>query len=145
MNYKKIPCSPFLSKLIRSGYFALSCSDLSILIAPLMPLTPPTNMPLTLTLEADELSPVKELLLFDRPMASMGRPESPDSRFLAAIFSPIDHTTRKVRARYQQRECARCCAFGGRLVLSAISVSQSQVMNEVGTHHEDPHPPFCIH
>ena len=56
-------------------------------MAPLIPRTPPTNMPLTLTREAEELSPVKELLLLERRMASMGRPASPESKFFDAIFN----------------------------------------------------------
>ena len=75
---------------MRSGYLARSCSDRSILMAPLMPRTPPTNIPLTLTLEAEELSPVKELLLLDRPIASIGLLLSgkslKDCVLLAAIF-----------------------------------------------------------
>ena len=84
------PCNPFLSRLMRSGYLARSCSDRSILMAPLIPRTPPTNIPLTLTLEAEELSPVKELLLLDRPIASIGLLLSgksiKDCVLLAAIF-----------------------------------------------------------
>ena len=88
-----LPCNPFLSRLMRSGYFARSCSERSIFMAPLIPRTPPTNIPLTLTLEAEELSPVKELLLFDLPIAAIGLLLWPlslkskrDCVLLAAIF-----------------------------------------------------------
>ena len=100
------PCNPFLSRLMRSGYLARSCSDRSILMAPLMPRTPPTNIPLTLTLEAEELSPVKELLLLDRPIASIGLLLSgkslKDCVLLAAIFQSY--------ISIKQIQCSMRCA-----------------------------------
>ena len=65
LNNMNVPWSPFLSRLIRSGYFSFSCSDLSMVIAPLRPLTPAARGPGSPEDGlAPELSPVSDMLLF---------------------------------------------------------------------------------